>query len=404
MIFVHIAAGCFCGWWRRVPIGRALPCVRVNRMTELHNMTAEEWRNLDHRSRTGLYNQYLRDEATIAVLDRAEEKWHDLPPSMQSSVIEQQRNSFGIIFCSTFEQNDSEVIDQLLPRHQAQELELACRRALGEDITLNAVGSITRGTAADEDSDVDLEVRYTGDRANESITHKWDVILSLRELDFVSDLHMGDLAIKFDIPGVWEPTHVDLVLFRQRPEEFPCLRGGPDFCENSARINSVFPTYPAAANAVKGVKTLFKGGRRPKRPKGLLLEAIVWRLSEEVGLTPRASDLGGGVDLHQHVQKESYDFFKLVVRELRNWKTSLYFADDLQKDLENLPFRRRAKYEKGFWRLQDFPQEFVDYRLFERAVMETILDHWTPDRGPFDRYVEMAFDRQIAQAQGLDQV
>ena len=240
----------------------ALPSVPENQRTEteLHKMTEEEWSKLDHRSQTDLYNQALRDPKTIAVLNRQRAKWFNLPPKMRSNIIEQQQKNFSIIFCVAFEQNNSEVMDQLLPRRWAHKLELACKDALGEDITLAAVGSLTRGTAADQDSDVDLEVRYKDNRANESFTEedKVKVNRSLQDLRGVSGLDMGNVSIKFVIPGgrPWAPTRVDLVLFRPRPDEFPCLRGGEDFYRNSARINPVFEKYPAA-NAVKGVKTFF---------------------------------------------------------------------------------------------------------------------------------------------------
>jgi hypothetical protein len=67
---------------------------------------------------------------------------------------------------------------------------------------------------------------------------------------------------------------VDLVLWRPRREEFPRLRGGEDFYNNSARINKFLEQTPAARAAIIGVKSL----QLEDRPKGILLEAIVWPL------------------------------------------------------------------------------------------------------------------------------
>ena len=145
-------------------------------------------------------------------------------------------------------------------------------RELGTDIEVIMAGSRTRGTGANGDSDLDLQVRRTGDRANESFTgeDKLKVMRNLEHLPILfQNVSAGNVSIKFVMQGRHGvPIRVDLVLFRQRAEEFPCLRGGKAFYNKSARINRIFKECPAVAAAVTLVKTLLRGG---KRPKGLLL-------------------------------------------------------------------------------------------------------------------------------------
>ena len=167
------------------------------------------------------------------------------------------------LVCQGQERTQEGVTEQLFPDNLRRQLESACKRALGNDITLKPVGSLAQGTASDQDSDVDVEIRYTGDRLKESFTEedKQKVRSKLKALPFVSDLQVGNAAFKFEMqrPGQNEvPIHVDLVLFRKRPEEFQFLRGGTDFVKNSARINRFFSEFPAARAAVIAVKTLFK--------------------------------------------------------------------------------------------------------------------------------------------------
>ena len=216
---------------------------------------------------------------------------------------------------------------------------------------------------------------------------------NLERLGSVHKLRMGRLAIKFEVPGQdHRPVKADLVLFRHRPEQFPRLRGGKDFCQNSARINSIFKKYPAAAAAVQGVKTFFKGGNRPK---GLVLEAIAWRLSGTFVLTPRAADAAGYVAFDQRLREESYQFFKYLVGELRNW-TNSRFGDDLKRDLDKLPSEERVKYKKCIDKMEKVTPEMLDFALLERSVWEEVSLSWNPRKGPIDEYWKNRFERRIS--------
>ena len=148
----------------------------------------------------------------------------------------------------------------------------ACRHALGNDVIVEMVGSLIRDTASPFASDMDLQVRRCRGRADVLFTEtdKRKVARNL-ELIGVGPVTIGNVAIKFklgDFP-------VDLVLMNPRWEDFPNLRGGENFYENSARIHECFNQMPVARSVILGVKHFFWD----KRPKGILLEAIVWRLS-----------------------------------------------------------------------------------------------------------------------------
>ena len=159
-----------------------------------------------------------------------------------------------------------------LARRFIDELVRACRHALGNDVIVEMVGSLRRDTASPFASDIDLQVRRCRDRADVLFTEtdKRKVARNL-ELIGVGPVTIGNVAIKFklgDFP-------VDLVLMNPRWEDFPNLRGGENFYENSARIHECFNQMPVARSVILGIKHLFWD----KRPKGILLEAIVWRLS-----------------------------------------------------------------------------------------------------------------------------
>ena len=280
----------------------------------------------------------------------------------------------------------SRVTSMLLPKPWADNLVLACKHALGDDITVKMVGSLTRGTAADEDADLDLQVRRIGDRANESFTEedKEKVKRNLDLLNFVGPVEVGNVAIKFSMGS---RRRVDLVLYRQRQEEFPRLRGGQDFHENSARINGMFKDYPAARCAIIGIKTFFKGAR----PKGILLEAIVWRLSKTFVLTrtEQAEEAFAST-----LREESFQFFKHVVKELRAWRNSS-FGNNLQHDLLELPRRKREEYEEGFEKMKMVKQKYLDFALLRRYIWKQIQMEWTPQKGPLDEYVETLWDQRV---------
>ena len=153
---------------------------------------------------------------------------------------------------------------------------------------------------------------------------------------------MRSVAIKFVVQGRHGiPIRVDLVLFKQRPEEFQGL-GGPDFYKNSARINRVLEKFPPARAGVIWVKTLFRGR---KRPKGILLEAIAANLTETFPLTPRDINIDQrilDVTTLEADNVDGYQFLKHLLHELCDWKRSI-FRDALRQDLRKLPARKRAE-------------------------------------------------------------
>ncbi|CAE7723837.1 unnamed protein product [Symbiodinium sp. CCMP2456] len=155
------------------------------------------------------------------------------------------------------------------------EIEHACSHALGGDIVLELLGSTARGTGLnfiDGDMDIQVSRRPGSGRAHEPFTDtdKRRVAQNLEKLDFISDVTIGNIAIKFAMTAI----NVDLVLWKERSEEFPALRGGSTFYNNSKRINAFLDQSPIAKQAIIAIKTYFARGR----PKGLLLEAIAWRL------------------------------------------------------------------------------------------------------------------------------
>lgn len=141
------------------------------------------------------------------------------------------------------------------------------------------VRSLLRGTAAG-DWDLDYQVRRSPSskqaRKPFTETDKQKVAQNLGKLPVVSGpVTVGNVAIKFQLKDS-ASTHVDLVLVSTRPEEFSKLRGGKDFYENSKRINCFLEQTPVARDAIIGVKACFPH----RRPKGILLDALAWRLSK----------------------------------------------------------------------------------------------------------------------------
>ena len=363
-------------------------------------MTPEEWAKLSRRSKAYYHNLWV--DTTGAVLDKFKKKWFDLPSKTRSKFILHHQDVFSQVFCHAFVNDAQGLIDGLLERNLVDEVVDACKHALGDDISVELMGSLTRGTA-DLACDLDLQVRRTGDRANESFTEedKDRVMRNLEALkSFVFDLQKGSIAIKFKMPAQNEGlglVHVDLVLFRERPEQFPCLRGGEDFYENSARINSIIEKYPAVAAAVRGVKTFFKGGGRPK---GLLLEAIAWRLSKTFALTPRAADTTGPVKFDKPLVEASHKFFKHLVGGLRNWKASS-FGNCLQQDLSQLSQEKRAEYEEGFENMKKVTPAMLDFSMLRRSLLEEAFRDWTPGKVSFEEYVEKLVERRIWRPKAL---
>ena len=104
----------------------------------------------------------------------------------------------------------------------------SCEDALGNDIEIKFAGSLTRGTAAVQDTDIDIQVRRsrkTGQRDKPfTDDDKQRVARKLKKSPCVTGpVTVGRVAIKFKMEN---RLHVDLVLWMPRLEEFPRLRGG----------------------------------------------------------------------------------------------------------------------------------------------------------------------------------
>ena len=264
--------------------------------------------------------------------------------------------------------------------HGLREIEHACSHALGGDIVLELMGSTVRGTSFANlilNGDLDLQVsrRPGSGRAHEPFTEndKRRVAQNLEKLPDISGVTIGNIAIKFTM-GSTMP--VDLVLWRERPEEFPALRRGSSFHDNSKRINAFLDQTPAAKYAIIAIKSYFISGR----PKGLLLEAIAWRLgSMKMELKTMLRTVPDG-SIPERVAA-SFMFFLAMFEELRNWKRSPHFGRELQQDLGMLSDRKRAEYTAGFEqiaRITDAEFGFqlllgaCHYRAMQAAVPSTL--------------------------------
>ena len=274
-------------------------------------------------------------------------------------------------------------------------LELCCSAALGSDTVLALVGSQVRGTSCLDDGDLDMQLsrRPGTPRADEPFTEtdRLRVAQKLEQLPIVTNLTIGNVAIKFSFLSM-STINVDLVLWRERPEEFPALRGGSNFNRSSKRIYAGLDEFPAAKNAIIAIKRYC----RCNRPKGLLLDAIAWRLWPDVldrmgGETllrvpedyawPRtdgklqkhmARFQGTDEELEEQLARfttvVSFRFFEILLDELRNWKSSRYFGRELQQDLGNLSDKQRDKYTSGFEDIALITNTEMQFRLLLSAA------------------------------------
>ena len=216
-----------------------------------------------------------------------------------------------------------------------KDLVRACRDALG-DVVVEPIGSLTRKTASTFDMDLDFLVRRSNcGQMNEPFTKidKENVAKNLEKLNCVSGkVTVGNIAIKFIMESAIRPISVDLVLWKPRLEKFPNLRGGEDFYENSKRINNFLEQTPAARAAIVGVKENVMLGR----PKGILLEAIAWRLWATF------PDKGTC-----RTDVQSFLFFDYMLACLANWEVSP-FGNDLKQDLARLRAKKRKEHRQSF--------------------------------------------------------
>ena len=109
------------------------------------------------------------------------------------------------------------------------------------------------------------------------------------------------------------------------PKGFQTCVGGPDFLKNSGPINRFYKETRAARNVVVAIKS------RPFgiRVKGLLLEAMVWRLAAFYSFPPAGRGSAGPEELN----RESFALFLLAMWELQQWRTSPAFGAELVRDL-----------------------------------------------------------------------
>ena len=357
-----------------------------------HEMSAEEWDELSLGRRGFYFHHWLANDPSVsAVLEEARRLWFHLPSKMRRICSEHHEPIFMADFGAFMQQEQhSAQKDDLLPGYVEAALVLECRWAFGPNVRLGVVGSRIRGTATHADSDLDLQVWCDPPATKKE---KERLKEGLESRPFFENVSVGNVAVKCISQGLdGIPIRIDLVP-EERPEEFPCLRGGKNFSENSARINSVFKKHPTVAAAVIWVKTLFRGG---PRPKGLLLEAIASRLASNYSLMPRAVHAQHPSLFDLSVEGEKcYQFFKLFLDELRNWEKSSY-GHDLHKDISNLPVRKQSEYLEGFEHMKNVTQEEVDYRLLEGSVMQEVFWAWTPRKGPLHEYIQKRIHHRIA--------
>ena len=174
----------------------------------------------------------------------------------------------------------------------------------------------------------------------------------IRKLPFIdSEVQIGNIAIKFRVKArkgtigaseVQLVDKIDLVLRRERPEEFPRLRGGSDFQQNSARINGFLEAAPAARHAIIGLKTFLE----------------LWRWAQ---LQPTNWTRGAPAAMPLDT-RYSFIFFMEFGRQLMDWETTS-FGNDLKQDLGMLSAAQRAKYVAGLERITDLGIEGLRFRV-----------------------------------------
>ena len=283
------------------------------------------------------------------------EIWRTLPKPTQNKLFRRHWKRIARTFCGRVATHPSFV--RLTGPRSAQFHELvdACEHALGRHIDVQSIGSRARGTATL--SDLDLQVRRTGSRqADTPFTDldKRKVASNIQKLPYVKDLEIGNVAIKFRIFD----TRIDLVLWKWRPEPFPQLRRGNNFEENAARINAFLEESPVARDAIVAIKRFLEG----KRPKGILLEAIAWRLAVE-GEIPLTSS-AGEVSYFNHV----LDACLRLTEELVHWQRSPIFGSELSNDLQNLPEVKKQEYLLGLQQVRDMGMAGVRYAMLSDAL------------------------------------
>ncbi|CAE7323013.1 unnamed protein product [Symbiodinium pilosum] len=159
----------------------------------------------------------------------------------------------------------------------------------------------------------------------------------------------------------------DLVLWRERPEMFPALRGGHDFYQNSACINTFFDDFPTAKAAARGLRRFLS---KRFQPKGILLDAITWRVASAARYE---LERAGTPSRHG-----AYNLFFSVLGELVDWEGSC-FGDDLVHDLSLMPARERQKYIPGLTNMRTLELDIFIYEILTACFYHIILQQYEDD-------------------------
>ena len=260
---------------------------------------------------------------------------------------------------------------------QYQELTRACAHALGDDILVQVIGSRKRRTSTVLDYDM-VKRRPDSKRADVPFTDedKAKVASNLEKLPFVTSLTIGNIAIKFHVCD----TMVDLVLWRERPEEFPRLRGSTSFEDNTACINDFLDESPVARDAIVTLKRVFPRAR----PKGILIEAMTWRLA-----------VAGEIPFASSTEKKAYaanvcQSCLKMVKELVNWEWSPVFGRDLKQDLENLPDAKRDEYLSGLEKVRELGKDNMWYALLADALWRKVEHRYESKKMQLQSYYTIA--------------
>lgn len=334
----------------------------------------------------------VQDSQAMDVVKKYVQTWKRLPSQKRQQFLKAHRQDLIRGFTSSIVSSMEAATDRTLSSKSYWDLVDACSHALGP-IVIEMVGSRTRRTAAIQDNDLDFQVIRDprSERKDEPFTDD-DMQKVARNLEMLhcvrGPVKVGNVAIKFKmrtrIDNIDMTIRVDLVLWRPRREEFPRLRGGEDFYNNSARINKFLEQTPAARAAIIGVKSL----QLEDRPKGILLEAIVWRLSKTCPfqLTRTARVFAGSEEDTWKLQKECLRFFHYVLNMLKDWKESP-FGSDLEKDLAMLPEKKQEEHIQRFDKLRESSKDYL-YLILVVTILRTAQKKWTKEDGPWHLYLD----------------
>ena len=316
------------------------------------------------------------------------ERWQSLPPASKEKLLRSRAKSIAYAL-GVWVKEESEQVKLTGPRPwHFQELTYACEHALGQDINVQVIGSRARGTAALNDHDMDIQVkrRLESKRANQPFTDSdmLRVASNLAKLGFVKNLTVGNIAIKFRIFEIM----VDLVLWRERREEFPRLRGGNSFDDNTARINAFLADSAVARAAIVAFKSAFPRAR----PKGILIDSVAWRLAVagEIPLTSRSEE-----GTSQTYLEKVFSSLLRMVEELVHWEWSPFFGRDLEQDLNNLSEAKKEKYLPGLEKVREKGKDRMMYELLIDGITVKACRRFFRSKGMQLLSADAAFEQTL---------